>query len=82
MSEDVQKIEFDGFVDKNDWPSLEPFTEDKELGGFIDFGMTTLYAIPGSPKNHADPSQTWPPIRVKVTIERIMEKKPNAKKTA
>jgi hypothetical protein len=72
MSDDIAKVEFEGFVDKNDWPILEPFTEDKELGGFIDFGLTTLYAMPGSPKNHADPEKSWPPIKVKITIEKIM----------
>jgi len=60
MSEDIQKIEFDAFVAKGNWPILNPFTEDKEFGGFFDLGDTSLYAIPGK--------QTIP---VRITIEKI-----------
>jgi len=85
MSEDIQKIEFDAFISKDEWPISQPFTEDKELGGFIDFGETTITATPGSPKSYVNPKLSWPPIKIKITIERVIEpvkeKKPNAKKT-
>jgi hypothetical protein len=72
MSDDIAKIEFEAFVGKDEWPILEPFTEDKEYGGFIDLGLTTLYAQPGNPKDYAQPSQSWPPIKPRITIEKIM----------